>query len=226
MRSLDVSDANFKSERDVVKEERRLRIDNPPFGRLLRGGARQHLHHPPLPHPADRQHRRPRRRDDRGRARLPPHLLRAQQRHPGGRGRLRPGAGPWAGSRSTSAPSPRARPIPREIAARSRRRRPSGGLTDHHANTPLPAVLLTYHVPEAGHTDLYALEVASNILSGGESSRLYRRLVYEKQIALAAGGQAIVLEDPGRLLLLRDPAAGAQPPRTARRSSSPRRSSG
>ena len=35
MRSLDVSDENFKSERDVVKEERRLRIENPPFGRLL-----------------------------------------------------------------------------------------------------------------------------------------------------------------------------------------------
>ena len=35
MRSLDVSEANFLSERDVVKEERRLRIDNPPFGRLF-----------------------------------------------------------------------------------------------------------------------------------------------------------------------------------------------
>ncbi len=35
MRSLDVSDDNFKSEREVVKEERRLRVDNPPFGRLF-----------------------------------------------------------------------------------------------------------------------------------------------------------------------------------------------
>src|SRR3954468_17858541 len=34
MRSLDISDENFKSERDVVKEERRLRVENPPFGRL------------------------------------------------------------------------------------------------------------------------------------------------------------------------------------------------
>ncbi|HEV2845610.1 MAG TPA: pitrilysin family protein, partial [Thermoanaerobaculia bacterium] len=35
MRSLDVSEENFKSEREVVKEERRQRIENPPFGRLL-----------------------------------------------------------------------------------------------------------------------------------------------------------------------------------------------
>ena len=34
MSSLDVSDKNFKSERDVVKEERRLRVENRPFGRL------------------------------------------------------------------------------------------------------------------------------------------------------------------------------------------------
>src|SRR6185369_14256770 len=34
MMTLDVSEANFKSERDVVKEERLTRIDNPPYGDL------------------------------------------------------------------------------------------------------------------------------------------------------------------------------------------------
>ena len=29
-----IDDATFKSEREVVKEERRLRVDNQPFGRL------------------------------------------------------------------------------------------------------------------------------------------------------------------------------------------------
>src|SRR5690242_16899918 len=32
--SLNVDDANFKSEREVVKEERRLRVDNSPYGRI------------------------------------------------------------------------------------------------------------------------------------------------------------------------------------------------
>ena len=34
MASLDVSDAKFKTEREVVKEERRMRYENQPFGRL------------------------------------------------------------------------------------------------------------------------------------------------------------------------------------------------
>jgi zinc protease len=63
--------------------------------------------------------------------------------------------------------------------------------------TPLPAVVVTYHVPKAGQADTYALQVAGNILSAGESSRLYKRMVYEKQMALQAGGQSVLLEDPG-----------------------------
>jgi zinc protease len=39
--------------------------------------------------------------------------------------------------------------------------------------------------------------VAANVLSNGQSSRLYRKLVYDQQIALQAGGETIVLEDPG-----------------------------
>ncbi len=174
MRSLDVSEENFKSERDVVKEERRLRVDNPPFGRLFEvvldktfttHPYRIHLH---------RQHGRPRRRHDRGRARLPPPLLRAQQRHAGGRGRLRPGAGDTAGSRSTSAPSPRGKPIPREIPqepAQTAERRAVDYDAEHAAaggGDHLP------RAREAGQPDTYALQVASNILSSGESSRLYR----------------------------------------------------
>ena len=52
----------------------------------------------------------------------------------------------------------------------------------------LPAVITGYHVPDIKHTDSYALEVLQNILSTGKSSHLYRSLVYEQQIALYAGG--------------------------------------
>src|SRR5215467_14865081 len=34
MASLDVSDEKFKTEREVVKEERRMRYENQPYGRL------------------------------------------------------------------------------------------------------------------------------------------------------------------------------------------------
>ena len=52
----------------------------------------------------------------------------------------------------------------------------------------LPAVFAGYHTPDLKHPDSYALEVLQGILSSGKSSRLYKSLVYEKQLALYAGG--------------------------------------
>ncbi len=42
-----------------------------------------------------------------------------------------------------------------------------------------------YHVPDMLSPDAFALDVAQVILSRGESSRLHRRLVYEDQVALS-----------------------------------------
>jgi zinc protease len=91
---------------------------------------------------------------------------------------------------------PKGKPIPREFPkepAQTAERR----AVVYDNNSPLPLVMVTYKIPEAGHPDTYALEVATNILSAGQSSRLYRDLVYDKQAAVAAGGQALVLEEPG-----------------------------
>lgn len=196
MRSLNVSDENFKSERDVVKEERRLRIENPPFGRLFEVVLQNtYAAHPykilPIGSMADldaatledvRAFHATYYVPDNATLVVggdfdPGQVTQWIERH----------FGPIPkGSKAIP------RDIPKEPAQTAERR-----TADYHPNTPLPAVVFTYHVPEAGTPDLYALEVASNILSAGESSRLYRRMVYEKQIAVAAGGQAIVLEDPG-----------------------------
>jgi zinc protease len=51
----------------------------------------------------------------------------------------------------------------------------------------LPIVYLAYHVPTLTSPDAPALEVLSQVLSGGRASRLYRALV-RGQIALEAGG--------------------------------------
>jgi zinc protease len=51
---------------------------------------------------------------------------------------------------------------------------------------PLPAIAVTYLAPKANDADLPALEIAENILSGGESSRLYQELIYKQQIAQEA----------------------------------------
>ena len=61
---------------------------------------------------------------------------------------------------------------------------------------PLPAVVVAYHITHDGHPDSYPLHIAGKILSDGNSSRIYKRLVYEDQLAVAAYGQANLIEDP------------------------------
>ncbi|MBC8134641.1 MAG: insulinase family protein [Fibrella sp.] len=50
-------------------------------------------------------------------------------------------------------------------------------------DVPLPAFTATYLTPGIADKDTPALDVLANILGSGESSRLYRSLVYRKQIA-------------------------------------------
>lgn len=60
-----------------------------------------------------------------------------------------------------------------------------------------PLVLAAWHAPAAGHKDAEPLDVASEILSAGRSSRLYRRLVYDTQVARYAQGQYWELKEAG-----------------------------
>ncbi len=64
-------------------------------------------------------------------------------------------------------------------------------------NVQLPAVIQTYRIPAQGTTDFYAVTMLSQLLSQGESSRLYRALVDEQQKALMVGNFPLPLEDPG-----------------------------
>jgi len=60
-----------------------------------------------------------------------------------------------------------------------------------------PIILAGYKAPKASDEDNYPLQVASYILSSGESSRIYRKLIYEKQLATEAGGEVFSLKDEG-----------------------------
>ena len=51
----------------------------------------------------------------------------------------------------------------------------------------LPFVYVAYHTPTIDDADGHALEVLAQLLAGGKSSRLYRALVQERQIALYTG---------------------------------------
>jgi len=54
-------------------------------------------------------------------------------------------------------------------------------------DVPSPYLMITYHVPETGSADYYALDLLSSILSTGRSSRLYSSLIEDKQLALQVG---------------------------------------
>jgi zinc protease len=66
-----------------------------------------------------------------------------------------------------------------------------------HKIGQMPAFAAGYHIPEFGHDDIYPLTVAARILFTGESSRLYQKMVYQDQSALAVVGDCLALEDPG-----------------------------
>ena len=64
---------------------------------------------------------------------------------------------------------------------------------------PLPAVALLWLAPPVTHPDNAALQIASALLSGGESSRLNQSLVYRKQLASQASFEADLRSGPGLL---------------------------
>ncbi len=64
-------------------------------------------------------------------------------------------------------------------------------------NIRLPAVFITFRIPKDGEREFYALDLLSNILGSGRSSRLYKKLVYEKRIAQNVNVYAIGMEDAG-----------------------------
>jgi len=64
-------------------------------------------------------------------------------------------------------------------------------------NIQLPAVVQTYRIPAQGTPDYYAVDMLTNLLSKGESSRMYKALVDEQQKALQVGNFPLALEDPG-----------------------------
>lgn len=62
----------------------------------------------------------------------------------------------------------------------------------------VPFVMMGYRVPNYSSDDSYALNVLESILSHGKSARLYQSLVYEQKTALAVGADyGLMQADPG-----------------------------
>lgn len=75
----------------------------------------------------------------------------------------------------------------------------------------LPLVVQAYNIPGQGTEEFYAVDMLNRVLSGGESSRLNRSVVEEKQLALFAGAFSFPLEDPGVTLAFAMANMGVEP---------------
>jgi len=78
-------------------------------------------------------------------------------------------------------------------------------------NVQLPAVILAYHTPKLGTSDNYTLQLLTQLLSQGKSSRFQKAIVDEQQKALAVGAFAIPNEDPGVAMMYGIANAGIKP---------------
>jgi zinc protease len=75
----------------------------------------------------------------------------------------------------------------------------------------LPFIIMGYHVPNLRDPDSYVLEVIASILSGGKSSRLYQSLVQEKRLVLSTDAEhSLLSRDPGLFYLSAQPLPGKE----------------
>jgi zinc protease len=78
-------------------------------------------------------------------------------------------------------------------------------------NIQLPAVIAAYRAPKQGSDEYYAFRMLSTILSGGPSSRMNKILVDQKQMALQAAAIPFFNEDAGLFISLAVANMGVKP---------------
>ena len=64
-----------------------------------------------------------------------------------------------------------------------------------------PTLAFAYKGPKAGEDGAYSLEILNRILTSGESSRLHQLLVYKHKLALSVGGFYYGLKEAGMFLI-------------------------
>lgn len=82
---------------------------------------------------------------------------------------------------------------------------------EFYDNVQLPAVVVAYHTPKMGTKDWYTLQLLTQMLSQGQSSRFQKELVDKQQKGLAVGAFMIPNEDPGVAFMYGITNAGVEP---------------
>ena len=193
MASLQIDADKFKNEREVVKEERRMRFDNQPFGRLTeilddKAFTTHPYKHETIGSMADLQ------------AATTQDVIDFHDTYYVPNNATVTIVGDFDTKDAAAmvqqylARVPMGKPVPRDIPKEPEQT--AERVFNIQEDWPLPAVVVAYHIAADNTPDAYPMHVLDKILGDGDSSRLYRSLVYEKRMALAAFGEAKVIEHP------------------------------
>jgi zinc protease len=194
MASLRIDESTFANEREVVKEERRMRVDNQPYGRLNEIIYDQAFTTHPYKHPTIGS------MEDLEAASIDDVRDFYNSFYVAANativlvGDFEMAQGRQLVERYIGRVPKSDRPVPRDIAKEAPQTKERRVTLE--TPWPLPAVVVAHHITYDGHPDSYPLHIASKVLSDGQSSRIYQKLVYEKQMAVAAFGGANLIEDP------------------------------
>jgi len=71
-----------------------------------------------------------------------------------------------------------------------------------------PIFLTAFHIPDINHPDIYALDILAEVLAGGRTSRLYKHLVKEDKIAISTGAWCRSAKYPSLFYIWAIPAKG------------------
>lgn len=194
MATLRVDEATFRNEREVVKEERRMRIENQPYGRLNEliyqyAFTAHPYRHPVIGSMVDLE------------AATIADVREFYHTYYVPSNATMVIAGDFEPQQAIDlvnrylARVPKAdkevpRDLPKEPAQTKEKR------VTLEEPWPLPAVVVAHHITYDGHPDAYPLHILAKVVSDGQSSRIYRKLVYETGLALTAFGSANLIEHP------------------------------
>ena len=199
MSSLTLNDANFNSERDVVKEEFRQRILANPYGEFYLETEKKSFAVHPYRRPGIGSIK------DLDASKLPEvRAFHSTFYRPDNATLVVVGdfkqeeLDAWIAKYFGPIPKP-AEKIPRVTVKEPPRAADKRGRI-YSSKAPLPAIAISYLAPSIRSEDASALALAEEIFSGGDSSRLYESMVYQEQVAQNVSCDADLREDLGLLI--------------------------
>jgi zinc protease len=195
MENLQITEENLKSEREVVKEERRFRVDNNPMGILRETlfGTTFRVHSyrwPVIGYMKDLDNISLQKANDFYRTYYAPNnatLVIAGDFEAAAAKRLIEKY--YGALKSQTIPEAKIPPEPKQTSSRSQ-------FISHDVQTTQFA--LSYPTTKAGTDDSYALDLLANMMGNGMSSRLYQRLVYKEQNVASVAAYNLTLQDSGQ----------------------------